>query len=50
MTPQAGRVLIVDETGDRKDGDQTAHVGRQHLGNRGKIENRVVSGGECLGR
>jgi SRSO17 transposase len=27
--PHAGGVLIVDETGDRKDGDQTAHVGRQ---------------------
>jgi SRSO17 transposase len=38
-------VLIVDETGDRKDGDQTAHVGRQYLGNRGKIENGVVSVG-----
>ncbi len=41
--PHAGGVLIVDETGDRKDGDQTAHVGRQYLGNRGKIENGVVS-------
>jgi hypothetical protein len=36
-------VLIVDETGDRKDGNQKAHVGRQYLGNRGKIENGVVS-------
>ena len=43
--PHAGGVLIVDETGDRKDGDQTAHVGRQYLGNRGKIENGVVSVG-----
>jgi hypothetical protein len=41
--PHADGVLIVDETGDRKDGDQTAHVGRQYLGNRGKIENGVVS-------
>ena len=41
--PQAGGALIIDETGDRKDGDQTAHVGRQYLGNRGKIENGVVS-------
>jgi hypothetical protein len=39
----AGGVLIVDETGDRKDGDKTAHVGRQYLGNRGKIENGVVA-------
>jgi SRSO17 transposase len=43
--PHAGGVLIVDETGDRKDGEQTAHVGRQYLGNRGKIENGVVSVG-----
>jgi len=41
--PHAGGVLIVDETGDRKDGTKTAHVGRQYLGNRGKIENGVVS-------
>ncbi len=43
--PHAGGVLIIDETGDRKDGSQTAHVGRQYLGNRGKIENGVVSVG-----
>ena len=43
--PHAGGVLIVDETGDRKDGPKTAHVGRQYLGNRGKIENGVVSVG-----
>lgn len=43
--PRAGGVLIIDETGDRKDGDKTAHVGRQYLGNRGKIENGVVSVG-----
>ena len=30
--PHAGGVLIVDETGDRKDGTKTAHVGRQYLG------------------
>ncbi len=41
--PHGGGVLIVDETGDRKDGEKTAHVGRQYLGNRGKIENGVVS-------
>lgn len=41
--PHGRGVLIVDETGDRKDGDKTAHVGRQYLGNRGKIENGVVS-------
>lgn len=43
--PHAGGVLIIDETGDRKDGTQTAHVARQSLGNRGKIENGVVSVG-----
>jgi SRSO17 transposase len=43
--PHAGGVLVVDETGDRKDGAHTAHVGRQYLGNRGKIENGVVSVG-----
>jgi SRSO17 transposase len=41
--PHGGGGLIIDETGDRKDGTQTAHVGRQYLGNRGKIENGVVS-------
>jgi hypothetical protein len=45
MAPHAGGVLIVDETGDRKDGEKTAHVGRQYLGNRGKIENGVVAVG-----
>jgi DDE superfamily endonuclease len=43
--PHGGGVLVVDETGDRKDGDKTAHVGRQYLGNRGKTENGVVSVG-----
>jgi hypothetical protein len=43
--PHPGGVLIIDETGDRKDGTKTAHVGRQYLGNRGKIENGVVSVG-----
>jgi len=43
--PHGRGVLIVDETGDRKDGDQTAHVGVQDLGNRGKIEHGVVSVG-----
>lgn len=43
--PHENGVLIIDETGDRKDGTQTAHVGRQYLGNRGKIEQGVVSVG-----
>jgi SRSO17 transposase len=41
--PNARGVLVIDETGDRKDGHQTAHVGRQYLGNLGKIDNGVVS-------
>lgn len=36
-------VLVVDETGDRKDGTKTAHIGRQYLANLGKIDNGVVS-------
>lgn len=40
-----GGVLVIDETGDRKAGNQTAHVARQYLGNRGKIENGVVTVG-----
>ena len=34
---------MIDETGDRKDGARTAHVGRQYLGRFGKIDNGVVS-------
>jgi SRSO17 transposase len=37
--------LVIDETGDRKDGTHTAHVGRQYLGSIGKIDNGVVSVG-----
>ena len=42
-TPHAQGVLVIDETGDRKFGHQTAHVGRQYLANLGKIDNGVVS-------
>jgi SRSO17 transposase len=41
--PSADGVLVIDETGDRKDGHHTAHVGRQYLANVGKIDNGVVS-------
>lgn len=41
--PNSRGVLVIDETGDRKDGHQTAHVGRQYLANLGKIDNGVVS-------
>src|SRR5215475_6041674 len=36
-------VLVIDEHGDRKSGTQMAHVGRQYLGNLGKVDNGVVS-------
>ena len=41
--PNERGVLVIDETGDRKDGHKTAHVGRQYLANVGKIDNGVVS-------
>jgi SRSO17 transposase len=46
-TPQtaahAQGALLIDETGDRKWGHKTAHVGRQYLSNVGKVDNGVVS-------
>ncbi|MGJ6969763.1 transposase [Streptosporangium sp. G11] len=30
--PHAGGVLVVDDTGDRKDGTATAHTAHQYLG------------------
>ena len=41
--PNAQGALVIDETGDRKWGNKTAHVGRQYLNNIGKIDNGVVS-------
>src|SRR5215216_6728759 len=41
--PQKGGALVIDETGDRKDGKATAHVGKQYLGGIGKVDNGVVS-------
>ena len=41
--PDGGGALVIDETGDRKDGKATAHVGKQYLGGIGKIDNGVVS-------
>jgi DDE superfamily endonuclease len=41
--PTEAGVLVIDETGDRKAGTKTAHVGRQYLANLGKIDNGVVS-------
>jgi len=43
--PDAHGVLVIDETGDRKDGTKTAHVGRQYLGSLGKTNNGVGSVG-----
>ena len=41
--PDAYGALVIDETGDRKWGTKTAHVGRQYLGSLGKIDQGVVS-------
>jgi len=36
-------VLVIDDTGDRKDGSATAHVARQYLGSVGKTDNGIVA-------
>ena len=41
--PHAEGVLVIDETGDRKDGTKTAHVARQYLGSIGKTDNGIVA-------
>jgi hypothetical protein len=41
--PHQRGVLVVDDTGDRKDGTATAHVARQYLGSVGKIDNGIVA-------
>src|SRR2546421_2108029 len=41
--PSGHGVLVIDEHGDRKAGTHIAHVGRQYLGNLGKVDNGVVS-------
>jgi len=38
-----GGVLVLDDTGDRKDGTATEHVGRQYLGSLGKTDNGIVA-------
>ena len=40
--PTAEGVLIIDDSGDRKDGTKTDHVARQYLGSVGKIDNGIV--------
>jgi len=39
----ANGVLVIDETGDRKDGTKTAHVAHQYLGSLGKLANGIVA-------
>jgi DDE superfamily endonuclease len=41
--PHGGGVLVIDDSGDRKDGTRTAHVGRQYLGRYGKTDNGIVT-------
>ena len=41
--PHPGGVLVIDDSGDRKDGTATAHVGRQWLGRLGKTDNGIVT-------
>src|SRR5208282_4724918 len=41
--PHEVGVLVIDDSGDRKDGVKTAHVGRQYLGRYGKTDNGVVT-------
>ena len=36
-------MLVIDDTGDRKDGCATDHVARQYLGSVGKIDNGIVA-------
>ena len=43
LAPHEGGVLVIDETGDRKDGTKTAHVAHQYLGSVGKIANGIVA-------
>jgi len=41
--PHAGGGLVIDDSGDRKDGTATAHIGRQWLGRLGKTDRGVVT-------
>ena len=41
--PHEHGVLVIDDSGDRKDGTRTAHVGRQWLGRYGKTDNGIVT-------
>jgi SRSO17 transposase len=41
--PHERGVIAIDDSGDRKDGTATAHVGRQRLGRYGKTDNGIVT-------
>jgi hypothetical protein len=41
--PHGDGVLVIDDSGDRKDGTKTAHVGHQWLGRYGKTDSGVVT-------
>jgi SRSO17 transposase len=41
--PHDQGVLVIDDSGDRKDGRHTAHVARQYLGSLGKTDNGIVA-------
>ena len=41
--PHDQGVLVIDDSGDRKDGHHTAHVARQYLGSLGKTDNGIVA-------
>jgi len=41
--PHDGGVLVLDETGIKKDGIKTDHVARQYLGSLGKVDNGIVA-------
>ena len=42
--PHENGVLVIDDSGDRQAGRQTAHVARQYLGSIGKIDGGIVAG------
>jgi SRSO17 transposase len=41
--PHPGGVLVIDDSGDRKDGHATDHVSRQWLGRLGKTDSGIVT-------
>lgn len=43
IAPTADGALVIDDTGDRKDGCATDHVARQYLGSVGKIDSGIVA-------